>query len=106
MKKVLGALAVCAVLGAAAPAGADASTARYCGTVNNGFPGVVAGKVTTCAFARNVARTYTSSRASVVWAWSPATGRGYRMWCRNSYGRYNVSVLCTGGNAARVRLVS
>jgi hypothetical protein len=106
-KKMIGAAVLGAALlvpVAAVPANADPSTARYCGTVNGGFPGVAAGKVTSCGFARNVARAYMRDAYSTtsVWAWSRATGRGYRMFCRPA--RY--SVLCTGGNGARVKLVS
>ena len=45
------------VLVAVAPANAQASPRRYCGTTTDGFPGVTALKPTTCGFARNVGTT-------------------------------------------------
>lgn len=58
------------------------------------------GKATTCEFARNVEDEYRSEigeGSGTVYAYSPATGRTYAMYC--SAGTPHV---CTGGNEASV----
>jgi hypothetical protein len=107
------------VLVAAAPASAEASPRRYCGTTADGFPGVLAVGPTTCGFARNVAEASERKRVPLVewrpniWmprpkslrAWSPKMRRAYRMHCRTRSGP-SPFVSCTGGKGARVDLVS
>jgi hypothetical protein len=56
-----------------------------------------AGPNTSCGFAENVRAAYRSSGASVVRAFSPATGRSYDMYCTTSSPH-----VCTGGNDAAV----
>ena len=105
------------VLVAAAPANAEAS--RYCGTTADGFPGIRAVGPTTCAFARNVGTAFDRKRVPLfewrqntymprpTWirAWSSKMRRSYRMYCRPRSGP-SPFVSCTGGNGARVDLLS
>jgi hypothetical protein len=119
MKKALALIVVGAVvLASAAPA--DASSRRYCGTTADGFPGVMAVGPTTCGFARNVGTTFDRKRVRLIeWrrnmympkptsirAWSSKTRRTYRMHCRPRLTTDSPYVSCTGGNDARVDLVS
>jgi hypothetical protein len=119
MKKAIALIAVGAVvLVTAAPA--DASPRRYCGTTADGFPGVMAVGPTTCGFARNVGTTLDRQRVPLIeWrpnmympkptsirAWSSKMGRTYRMHCRPRLTTDSPYLSCTGGNGARVDLVS
>jgi hypothetical protein len=54
------------VLVAAAPADAQASPRRYCGTTADGFPGVMAVGPTTCGFARNAGTGFDSKRVPLI----------------------------------------
>ena len=106
------------VLVAAAPA--DASPRRFCGTTADGFPGVMAVGPTTCGFARNVGTGFDRKRVPLIewrrgmympkptWvrAWSSKMHRTYRMHCRPRLTVDSPFVSCTGGNGARVDLVS
>jgi hypothetical protein len=81
---------------------------KYCGTLGH-FPGVVAGKRTSCAFARNVARAYVAAgypKRGKVRAYSPVTGRTYTMNCRFKQTQDSPYGLCTGANNARVKITS
>jgi hypothetical protein len=119
MRKAIALVTAGAVaLVAAAPADA-ASPRDYCGTTADGFPGVMAVGPTTCGFASNVATTFDRKRVPLfewrrntympkpTWirAWSSTTRRTYRMHCRPRSGP-SPFVTCTGGNGARVDLVS
>ena len=109
---ILGALAVSEA--------AEASTARYCGTTADGFPGLRALGATSCGFAKRVGNAWERKnvpsyeiRASMwmprpawVRAYSPKMDRSYRMYCRPVLKRDSPFVMCTGGNGARVDLVS
>lgn len=121
MRKAIALVTVGAVvLVAAAPASAEASPRRYCGTTADGFPGVMAVGPTTCGFARNVGTGFDSKRVPLIeWrpsmympkptrirAWSSKTRRTYRMHCRPRLTTDSPFVSCTGGNGARVDLVS
>lgn len=60
--------------------------------------GVSVNSVTSCEFAANVAAEYRSSGSSVIYAFSPATGREYRMTCTG------FPTVCRGGNNAEVTI--
>ena len=60
--------------------------------------GVSVNSVTSCEFAANVAAEYRSSGSSVIFAFSPATGRDYMMRCTGS------PTVCRGGNNAEVTI--
>ena len=60
--------------------------------------GVSVNSVTSCEFAANVATEYRSSGSSVIYAFSPATGRAYMMTCTGS------PTVCRGGNNAEVTI--
>jgi Glucodextranase, domain B len=66
-------------------------------TLGNCGGDLSAGPNTSCGFAENVRAAYRSSGASVVSAFSPATGRTYTMYCTTSSPH-----VCTGGNDAAV----
>jgi hypothetical protein len=110
-----------ATLGAfAVSEAAEASTARYCGTTADGFPGLRAVGPTSCGFAKRVGNAWERKhvplyeiRASMwmprpawVRAYSPKMHWSYRMYCRTKLTRESPYVTCTGGNGARVDLVS
>jgi hypothetical protein len=59
--------------------------------------GLSVGPNTTCGFGENVRSAYEQSGSSVVSAYSPTTGRNYRMYCTDTSPH-----ACTGGNNAAV----
>lgn len=89
-------LSVAVGVGAVAPPAQ--AYVRYCGYAG-GFS-VSANSVTSCPFAKNVARAYAGGRKN-PYVYSPTTHRSYQMYCgRTSYR----TVVCRGGNNAYVRL--
>ena len=99
---------------------AEASTARYCGTTADGFPGLRAVGPTSCGFAKRVGNAWERKRVpsyeirASMWmpqpawvrAYSPKMHGSYRMYCRTKLTRESPYVTCAGGNGARVDLVS
>lgn len=89
-------LSVAVGLGSTAPAAQ--AYLRYCG-YSGGFS-VSANNVTSCPFAKNVARAYARGSRN-PYVYSPTTGRSYQMYCGRRSSR---TVVCQGGNNAYVRL--
>jgi hypothetical protein len=92
-----------AVLAGATMVTAAATPAAHGYVRGCGYAGgysVSANSVTSCPFARNVARAYGSGYRNPR-VYSPVTGRTYQMYCTKISYR---TAVCRGGNNAYVRL--